>query len=63
MKKLLALLIMGMILISINGCPESKCPQGHCVAPEDNKKTDEGSPEGTEKTDEGAPEATEKSDS
>lgn len=34
MKKLLTLLIMGMIVISISGCPEQKCPHGQCVAPE-----------------------------
>ena len=63
MKKLLVLLIMGMVLISFSGCPESKCPQGQCVEPENTKKADEVAPEGTEKTDEVAPEGTEKSDS
>jgi len=38
MKKLLALLIMGLILISISGCPESKCPHGQCGPPEDAEK-------------------------
>ena len=37
MKKLLALLIMGMILISISACPQSRCPHGQCVAPEDSE--------------------------
>lgn len=38
MKKLLTLLLLGLVLIGLSGCPDQKFPQGRQVPPEDVQK-------------------------
>lgn len=38
MKKLLTLLLLGLVLIGLSGCPDQKFPQGKQVPPKDAQK-------------------------